>query len=128
MVPSIHRGLGFLFLVLAIVMFFIIGLANFGESDARDVHSGVGMAMTLIALVLVILAFVGRREALPASGALLLLMVLQTVLAQVGEEVSFIGALHPVNALLVLFVAHQAARGLPLPIGGQRGPRHAGTA
>jgi hypothetical protein len=119
MVVSIHRGLGFLFLTLGLVMFFLAGLGSFGEPDGFDVHSAIGSGMTVIALVLVILAAVGRREALPASGALLLLMLVQTVLAVVGREgASIIGALHPVNALLILFVAHQTARGLPLPLGG----------
>ena len=67
-----------------------------------------------------ILAVVGRRPALPASGALLVLIILQSLLAVLGTETSsFIGALHPVNGLLILFVAHQAARGLALPIGGR---------
>jgi hypothetical protein len=43
-------------------------------------------------------------------------MVLQMLLAVLGTEVSsFFGALHPLNALLILVVAHQAARALPLP-------------
>jgi len=68
--------------------------------------------------VLVVLAFLGRREALQASIGLLVLMIIQTVLGAAGEDVSVLGALHPVNGLLVLFAAHQAARGLQLPIGG----------
>jgi hypothetical protein len=123
-VASIHKGLGFLFLALALVMFFLAGLGAFGESF--DPHAATGDGLTLISLILVILAAVGRREALAASGALFGLMIIQTLLAIGGTDASaVIGALHPLNGLLILFVAHQAARGLPLPIGG---PAHGGRA
>ena len=124
-VPSIHRGLGFLFLGLALIMFFLAGLGTFGEGF--DAHLAVGRVMLLGALLLLILAAVGRREALVQSAVLFGLMLLQSVLAGVGEDAAVIGALHPVNGLLVLFVAHQAARALPLPIGAQRRPAHSVT-
>ena len=115
-VASFHRGLAFLFLgIAAIVQFFLAGLGAFGETDAYDVHQGVGSLLTLVALVLVVLAAVGRRESLHASIALLVLMIIQTVLGVSGEDVSVLGGLHPVNGLLILFAAHQAARGLPIP-------------
>lgn len=124
-VASAHRGLGFAFLGLGLVMFFLAGLGVFSESHYKfDAHRILGTVLTVVALVLVILAVIGRKEALAASGALLGLMILQNILAGVGEDAPVIGALHPVNGLLILFVAHQAARGLPLPIGGgQRGTR-----
>jgi hypothetical protein len=56
------------------------------------------------------------------------LMILQTFLAVAGREgAPVIGALHPVNGLLILFVAHQVARGLPLPIGGRGARGHSVT-
>ncbi len=122
-VAKAHQGLGFLFLTLAILQFFLAGLGVFGDGlggDDYTPHQIVGSLLIVIALVLVILAAIGRRPALPASGALLVLMILQSVLAVLGSETSsFLGALHPINGLLILFVAHQAARGLALPIGGR---------
>jgi hypothetical protein len=123
-VASFHRGLAFLFLgVAAVVQFFLAGLGAFGASS-YDAHRGVGSLLTLIAIVLVILAVVGRREALSASATLLFLMTVQTMLGVTGEDVGILGGLHPVVGLLILFVAHQAARGLPLPgVGnGRTGP------
>ena len=116
-VARIHQGLGFLFLTLGLVNFFLAGLLAFAGGDARDAHQGLGSLLGLLALVLLILAVVGRRAALPASAALFVLMILQTVLAVAGEDVGFLGGLHAVNGLLILFTAHQAARGLPLPFG-----------
>ena len=124
-VAKAHQSLGFLFLLLAVLQFFLAGIGVFGDglgSDDYTPHRIVGSLLIVVALVLVILAVVGRRPALPASGALLVLIILQSLLAVLGTETSsFIGALHPVNGLLILFVAHQAARGLALRIGG-RGP------
>ncbi len=128
-VAKAHRGLGFLFLTLAILQFFLAGLGVFGDglgSSDYDPHRIVGSLLSLVALVLLVLAAIGRREALTASAALFVLMVIQTVLAVVGAEgSSLIGALHPINGLLILFVAHQAARGLALPIGGRTPPARA---
>ena len=114
-VPRVHQGLAFLLLTLGVVQFFLAGLAVFGESI--DPHRIVGNLTTLVGLVLLVLAFVGRREALFQSAVLFGLLLLQVVLALVGRDVSVLGALHPVNGLLVLVVAHQAARALPLPFG-----------
>lgn len=118
-VASFHRGLAFLFLgVAALVQFFLAGLGAFGATS-YDAHQGVGSLLTLVAIVLVILAAVGRREALPASAALLVLMLVQTALGVAGDDVGVLGGLHPVNGLLILFIAHQAARGLAIPwVGG----------
>ena len=123
-VAKAHQSLGFLFLLLAVLQFFLAGLGVFGDGlggDDYTPHQIVGNLLIVLALVLLILAAVGRRPALPASGALLVLMIFQSLLAVLGSETSnVIGALHPVNGLLILFVAHQAARGLALPIGGRR--------
>src|SRR5690349_5225920 len=95
-----HRALGFLFLTLGLLMFALAGFGAFGEPDGWDIHSVLGSGMAVVALVMVVLAALGRREALPASAALLALMIIQTLLAVLGREASaVIGALHPVNAL-----------------------------
>lgn len=113
-VAKVHQGLGFLFLLGATIMFFLAGTGAFGEGF--DAHVDLGRGLQVIAVILVVLAAVGRREALVPSIALLVLIVIQGVLAQVGEDVSFIGGLHPVNGLLILVVAHNVARGIPLPL------------
>lgn len=112
-----HQGLAFLFLAVAVLAFFLAGFGAFGEGF--EAHQGSGSLLLLLSLVLLILAAVGRREALQQSAVLFGLMILQMVLAILGTDVSsFFGALHPVNGLLILFVAHQTARALPLPMVG----------
>jgi peptidoglycan/LPS O-acetylase OafA/YrhL len=109
-----HRAAALLFLALAaLVQFFLAGLAAFGH-ESWDAHAAMGSLLGILALVVLILAAVGRREALPASALLFGLMVLQTVLGAAGHDVSVLGALHPVNGLLVLAAAMLAATGRPL--------------
>jgi len=112
-VARIHRGLAFFFLLVAIVAFFLAGLGAFG-AESFEPHQGSGSLLVLLSLILLILAAVGRREALTQSAVLFGLMIVQMVLGVAGEDVGVLGGLHPVNGLLILFVAHQAARGLPL--------------
>lgn len=113
-VAKAHQGLGFLFLLGATIMFFLAGTGAFGEGF--DAHVDLGRGLQVIAVLLVVLAAVGRRDTLVPSIVLLVLIVIQSGLAQVGEDVSFIGGLHPVNGLLILVVAHNVARGIPLPL------------
>ena len=113
-VAKAHRAIALLFLGLAaLVQFFLAGLAAF-RHESWDAHAAMGSLLGLLALVVLILAAIGRREALPASALLFGLMVLQTVLGASGEDVSILGALHPVNGLLILVTAMLAAAGRPL--------------
>ena len=127
-VPRIHRSLAFLFLGLGVLQYFLAGLGVFGDglgTTDYDPHRIVGSLLTLLSLVLVVLAAIGRREALVTSAVLLGLMIVQTMLAVIGSDANVLAALHPLNGLLILFVAHQAARGLPLPVGGGTRSRRA---
>jgi hypothetical protein len=119
-VPKIHRSLALVVLAGAVVQFFLGGLYAFG-GDGVDVHRAIGSLLTLLALVAIVLAWRGRPEALQASAVLLGLLVLQHVLAITGAEVaSVLGALHPVNGLLVLGAAMLAAAGRPVRPGHHR--------
>lgn len=117
-----HRALALTILALVVVNFFVAGLFNFG-TDSLDAHRGLGMLVQLLALVVLILAFVGRRDAVQASAILFGLAVLQGVLAILGDEVSSVfGGLHPVNALLLMLVAMLAAAGRRVTRAGHRAP------
>ncbi len=119
-VAQAHRGLAFFFLAVGVIAYFLAGLGAFGATSF-DAHRGSGSLLLLLSLILLVLAFVGRREALTQSGVLFGLMVLQMLLAVSGEDVGVLGGLHPVNGLAILFVAHQTAQALPLAPG--RPPR-----
>jgi hypothetical protein len=72
--------------------------------EGWGLHIGFGylvFLMTIVAVVLALLARPGKRTVLMTVGALALVFV-QIVLAQIGEDVPAVGALHPINAFLIL--------------------------
>ena len=72
--------------------------------DSWGLHIGFGYLIFLAALVTFILALVarvGRQRVLHALG-IVGLVIVQILLAWFGSEVPIIGALHPVNAFLIL--------------------------
>lgn len=72
-------------------------------TDGFGLHSAFGYLVVLLGLVALVLAFLARpgRRGLVSAGVLAGLLVLQVVLAWIGYAVPGIGALHPVNALLL---------------------------
>jgi hypothetical protein len=125
-----------------------VGLAGYGAFHAVDVsddkgaiskkgvehgfnaHAALGYVILLAALVLLILAFLARRQspggARPKwAGILLALLVVQVLLAWLGGAVAGLGVLHAMNALAVAGVAgslagrewvmHRAAPRAPQP-------------
>jgi hypothetical protein len=72
--------------------------------DGWGLHIGFGylvFLMTLVAVILALLARPGKRTVLMTVGALVLVMV-QIVLAWIGGTVPAVGALHPLNAFIIL--------------------------
>jgi hypothetical protein len=120
-----HRVVCYIVLALSILQFLWIGLAILGgaEEPGFPLHVLGGYLITLLALVAVVLAAIGRREALGWSAGLFGVLVLQIVLVEVSRMVPIVGALHPVNALVVLFVASAAARGGSMSQGAGGGGR-----
>jgi hypothetical protein len=105
-VARAHRAVALLFLLSGVVQFFLAGLGAFG--DGWSAHRTFGTVMTVLALILLILAIVGRRDALQPSIVLFVLTVVQGFLATIGRDTAVVGALHPVNALLILWAASMA--------------------
>jgi hypothetical protein len=72
--------------------------------DSWGLHIGFGylvLLASLVAFVLALVARVGRQRVLHSLG-IFGLMILQILLAWFGSEVPIIGALHPLNAFLIL--------------------------
>jgi hypothetical protein len=115
-VARFHRGLALFFMAGAVLQFVIAGYSAFGGTDWEP-HRAWGNILGLIALVLLVLAFVGRRAAVQASAVLFGLMILQSVLGAVGTDAPVLGALHPLIGLIILAVAMMAAAGRPVRFG-----------
>ena len=117
---SAQRILAWLFLLGATLQFFLAGLAVFRakphgsdklfESSAFDAHRVVGDAMILIAFALLVLAIV-NREQMRLALVLFVLMLVQFGLAAAGDSIAALGALHPVNGVLLLMISHILTRG-----------------
>jgi Family of unknown function (DUF6220) len=102
----IYFGLSAVYLVAVAVQFFLAGLGAFGAEPTYDSHRVLGFILAAGSLVLLAVAIVGRlpRVLLILTVGLVALNVLQIVLANV--DVQEVAALHPVNALAIVFLAH----------------------
>jgi hypothetical protein len=102
----LFSGLAVLYALGVVVQFFLAGLGAFGASD-YDAHRTLGFILGIGSLVLLVFAIVGRVPRVTFFLAVLLvgLNVLQVVLANV--DVEEIAALHPVNALAIVYVAYE---------------------
>ena len=106
-----HRVLALVFLAGAVVQFFLAGLGVFGETS-YDAHRAWGDALLIISLVLLVMAFTSRREAVQPSAVLFGLMILQLILGGViGDDAPIVAAFHPVVGLAVLGAAGASAAG-----------------
>jgi hypothetical protein len=115
-VARAHGALARVTLLWGLVQFFLAGLAAFGGTS-WDPHAASGTIMTLLTLIVLILAAVGRRSALQASLVLFGLMIVQNILGGVGDDVPVLGALHPLNGMAILGTAALAAAGRPVRFG-----------
>jgi hypothetical protein len=110
---SIQRIAVHTFLGLAALQFFLAGLGTFRhnpkpgekivESSTFDPHRIVGDVITLVALIILVMAIVTRRQ-LQLSIVLFVLMLVQHVLAGLGEDTAVFGALHALNGVALLAV------------------------
>ena len=82
--------------------------------DGFGLHAGVGYLVVLMGLILLIVALIARPggNALKQSGIVFGLIIVQVLLAWFGSEIPAIGALHPVNAFIIVgllgaMTAHQ---------------------
>src|SRR5918999_5260326 len=103
-------GLTATYLLAVLVQFFLAGLAVFGSTD-WDPHAGVGFALTISTVILLVLAVVGRlpRRLVFVTVLLVGLNALQLVLPNI--DVSELAALHVVNAVAIVFVAYALMHG-----------------
>jgi len=106
-----------LYLALGIVQIFLAGLGVFsldgqelGSADetAFEPHRFVGTLMSAVALLIVVAAVLarpGRRFVIMAVVLLLLVSVVQSVLASIGEDTALFGGLHALFGIATLGLA-----------------------
>lgn len=100
------RALAVLTLVGIAVQFFLAGMTVFGAGTGWEAHAATGGAVGLPILGLFLMSFLaGLREHRRMASVLFALYLLQVTLAAVGQGQPLIGALHPVNGLLMGLLA-----------------------
>jgi hypothetical protein len=74
-------------------------------SDGFGAHSALGYIIVLAALILLVLALVGRAGGSPGrlrwSGLIFGLLIVQVLLAWAGDATQWLGILHGMNALAI---------------------------
>jgi Family of unknown function (DUF6220) len=124
---AIYKVVIALFVAGVVVQFFFAGAGAFGArpdegetitdtgfEDKFELHSGLGWFLTLGSLllfILILIAWTGPRS-IGATFGLFVLMILQNILSA-GDR--WVGAFHPINALVILglssFLVRSAWRG-----------------
>jgi len=100
-----------LFLVGVLVQVFLAGVGVFELAD-WTAHAGLGWALGSAPILLVLFALVAGvgRSTVLLTVALMIAAIIQPELAAARREAPVVAALHPVNALLVFWLAWVVAR------------------
>ncbi len=106
-IAALHSGLAWVILVAVGMQFFLAGLGLFGAATLQP-HRMVGSIIIPVTLVLFLLALAGRLGG-AAIGMSAVLFVLTVVQSMLPRGPALIAAFHPVNALVILFVARALA-------------------
>ncbi|HEY8291145.1 MAG TPA: DUF6220 domain-containing protein [Thermomicrobiales bacterium] len=107
MLSTIHMGLAWIVLAAVVAQFFFAGLGLF-TTAGFGAHRLIGSLTVPVSLVLLLLALAGRlgRLRIGLSAALFGLTLVQSLLIR-GP--GLVAALHPVNAIAILYVAQRLA-------------------
>jgi hypothetical protein len=143
---AVYRWAMAIFFLALILQIFLAGLGIFGgveeiaagglDEEAWDdeigAHAGFGHLLWLVSILLFLISLGARlgRNRVLLTLALPVLLFVQIVLAAAGEDAPVIGALHPVNALVILALVGYLAWGswrrwtdLGEPVGSSRAER-----
>jgi len=104
--------LAWLFLAGIVIQTFYAGLALFSPGEGFETHVGLGWALHLAPILVLIAGALGRvgRNALLWTAALVATVLVQPFLPGLRESAPILAALHPVNALLIFWLALVVAR------------------
>ena len=106
----VFAALAWLFVGLVVLQVFYAGVGLLGGGTMTQ-HRDFGYLVAMFPVLVLIAAAVARHGPLAGwSVGLLVLAQLQSVLPWFGEDLPFVAALHPVNALLIFWGGLTMAR------------------
>ena len=110
-IARIHPILARLFLAGLLLQFYLAGAGLFGAGSFQP-HRMLGDALTVLAILFPVLAIVGRlgQKVIGLSLLLVLLTIVQIMLPSLRGSASWIAALHPVNALVLMGISARIGR------------------
>ncbi|MBA2634742.1 MAG: hypothetical protein H0U86_17390 [Chloroflexi bacterium] len=108
----IHIVVAWLFVAGLLVQVFLAGMGVFSGPSSFIAHRDTGYLLTLVPVILLVTALVGRfgRWQAIAAAAMVGQFILQSILVLQRDSVPAIAALHPVNGFLILLIAVWLAR------------------
>jgi len=106
------KWLALIFAALILLQVFLAGLALFWDADQWASHRGLSRFLLLPPILMLVSSFIAR---MPVSFrlstvALIVLLILMGVSANLPSGVGYLSALHPVLALMMFFGAVSLAR------------------
>ncbi|MDH4412550.1 MAG: DUF6220 domain-containing protein [Rhizobium sp.] len=115
----VFRGLAVAALAGVAIQFFLAGMTVFGAGTGWETHAAMGGALGLPVIGLFLMSLSrGLRAYRRSAGLLLAVYLIQVMLAALGSVVPMLGALHPVNGLLMALITFQLVRRLTPRNGG----------
>jgi MFS family permease len=102
-----HQWLVRIFMAGLVLQFYLAGAPIFGVQLSFAPHRMLGFALTIAAILFLVLALVGRlgRKLIGFSILLVSLTIVQAILPAFRGHAPWIAALHPVNALVLMGVS-----------------------
>jgi hypothetical protein len=107
----LHPKLARLVLVVLLIQVYLAGAGIFG-AFSFEAHRMVGYGMEGAALLLLVLAAIGRlgRAVIGFTAALLVLSVVQATLPSMRDDLEYVAAVHPLLGLGLMGIADAIAR------------------
>lgn len=106
----VFAAVAWLFVGLVVLQVFYAGVGLLGGGSMTQ-HRELGYFLSLVPLLILIAAGIGRTGQLALySAGLLVITIVQTMLPLLGDDLPFVAALHPVNALAIFWLGLLVAR------------------
>ncbi len=104
---QIHQWLVRIFMAGLVLQFYLAGASIFGVGLSFAPHRMLGFALTIVAILFLVLALLGRleRKLIGFSILLVSLTIVQAILPSLRGNAPWIAALHPVNALALMGIS-----------------------
>jgi hypothetical protein len=108
---QVFQGVAWIFLAGLLFQFYLVGAALFGTASLQS-HRMLGFTLATLAILLPIVALIGRmgRQKIILALVLLLLTVIQAGLPGFRSIAPWVAALHAVNAVALVGVTIRLAR------------------